>query len=138
MSKDYIRLSPEHGLNPTIPVCMFCGKDKDMIALMGKVGKRGEDKKMPMRCVIDYEPCDECKEGMKQGIALIEVTSEQPEDMRPEICKGGYPTGNMVVLKDSAVERIFEEDAKPLIEKRMGFIESGLFKHLMGGVSQDV
>lgn len=30
-----IKLSPKYGVNPTIPVCFWCGKEKNEIALMG-------------------------------------------------------------------------------------------------------
>lgn len=32
-----IRLSPKHGLNPSISVCFFCGEDKNEIILPGKL-----------------------------------------------------------------------------------------------------
>lgn len=35
-----IELSPKYGVNPTIPVCFWCGKEKNEIALMGRVRKR--------------------------------------------------------------------------------------------------
>ena len=39
MSKDDIKLSPKHGLNPTMPVCFWCGKEKNEVAhiLINKV-----------------------------------------------------------------------------------------------------
>ena len=36
MSKS-IRLSKEHGVNPTIPICFWCEKDKNEIAMLGKL-----------------------------------------------------------------------------------------------------
>lgn len=33
-----IKVSPKYGVNPTIPVCFFCGKPKNEIALMGEDG----------------------------------------------------------------------------------------------------
>ena len=30
-----IKISPKYGVNPTIPVCFWCGKQKNEIALMG-------------------------------------------------------------------------------------------------------
>lgn len=35
-----IELSPKYGVNPTIPVCFWCGKEKNEIALMGRVRKK--------------------------------------------------------------------------------------------------
>lgn len=33
-----IKLSSKHGVNPTIPVCFFCGEEKNEIALLGRIG----------------------------------------------------------------------------------------------------
>lgn len=38
-----VKISPKYGVNPTIPCCFFCGKPKNEIALLGKIGGRGED-----------------------------------------------------------------------------------------------
>lgn len=43
-----IKLSPKHGVNPTIPVCFFCGKPKNEIALMGRMGGK-EDIEAPTK-----------------------------------------------------------------------------------------
>ena len=36
MSKS-IAISPNHGLNPSIPSCFFCGKPKNELVLFGKL-----------------------------------------------------------------------------------------------------
>lgn len=64
-----ITLSPEHGLNPTIPVCFWCGKDKNEVALLGRIGGR-EDRAAPNRMVLDYEPCEDCRRGMARGFTI--------------------------------------------------------------------
>ena len=38
---DSILLSPKHGVNPTIPVCFWCGREKNEVALMGYLKGRG-------------------------------------------------------------------------------------------------
>ena len=35
-----IKLSPKHGLNPTIATCFYCGKDKNELILAGKINKK--------------------------------------------------------------------------------------------------
>lgn len=105
-----IKVSPKYGVNPTIPVCFFCGKLKNEIALMGKMGGRGEDLEAPRNMVIDYEPCDECKEMMSKGVALIVVSDKQPEDKRPPMTAQGdqkvYPLGGMLVIKSEAFSQM--------------------------------
>ena len=68
MSKG-IKVSEKYGLNPSICKCFFCGADKG-IALLGQIGDRRkhEDIEAPRECIMDYEPCDECTNNMKQGV----------------------------------------------------------------------
>lgn len=97
-----IKLSPKHGLNPVIATCFFCGESKNEIALLGKINK--EDDEAPMYGVIDYEPCDKCKEMWSKGVALIEVTTTPTRgDTQPQIAKGAYPTSRFAVVKPEAL-----------------------------------
>lgn len=90
------RLHKEFGLNPTIPICFFCGKEKNMIALLGSSIKEEAQKNM----CIDKEPCDECKSYMEQGILIIEV-KDNTDPSNP------YRTGRLFVLTEEAAIRIF-------------------------------
>ena len=110
MSKD-IKISPKYGVNPTIPVCFFCGEQKNEIALMGKL--KG-DIEAPKNMVLDYEPCEHCKEQWDMGVPLIEcVTSSFIDDDRPGISVDPatnellYPTGRHCVVKIEAARRMF-------------------------------
>lgn len=116
-----IELSPKHGLNPTIPVCFFCGEDKNEIALMGRVrerdtktgkAKRGSDVEMPMKMVLDYEPCEKCREKFSAGVLLIGVTTHAPDGRPPlQQQKDGtclYPTGGHAVMTPDGVQRCFD------------------------------
>ena len=107
-----IRLSKKYGLNPTIPVCAFCGNRKNEIALLGHIGdgRKGEDLEAPMNTVVDYEPCDECKEKWEQGVAIIEVTTTPNSKNQPPIAEGAYPTGAYVVLKEEALNGFHKGD----------------------------
>lgn len=124
-----IKLSPKHGVNPSLCVCFFCGKHKG-IALMGKIGdlRKGEDIEAPRECVLDYEPCDECASIMSQGVSLIEVSETQPRDNRPPMnAEGIYPLGGLMVLRPEAVERMFnmKMDAGQCV-----FVDSEIMKKL--------
>lgn len=57
-----IKISPKHGVNPTIPVCFFCGKPKNEIALMGRMGGK-EDIEAPRNLVLDEELYHKLQEG---------------------------------------------------------------------------
>lgn len=143
MSKE-IEISPKHGVNPTIPVCFWCGNEKNEIALMGRVrerdpqtGKavRGSDVEMPMKAVLDYEPCDCCKEQFSQGVQLIECTHRRI-DARPALSKDEngnsvYPTGRTVVLKPEAAQRIFNVDKSMLEAGKKLCLPEEIFTQLM-------
>lgn len=94
-----ITLSKEHGVNPCIPVCFWCGEDKPEVALLGKLPG---DVAAPMKAVLDFEPCEKCKAFMDQGITLIGVTNVQPESGVPSLGDGLYPSGAWSVLREES------------------------------------
>lgn len=130
-----IPLSKKHGLNPTIPVCAWCGKDKNEIALLGHIGDRrkGEDLEAPMHCVMDYEPCDHCKEQWGQGVTIIEVTTKRVTPFRPPIQKDQgndlTPTMRMVCIRAELASEIFGGEFKP---GQKLLLEDGAFEQLFG------
>lgn len=145
MSKG-IEVSPKHGLNATIPVCFWCGKDKNEIALMGRVREkdhngravRGSDVEMPMKMVLDYEPCDCCKEQFSQGVQLIECVNHV-QDGRPPISKDDrdnsvYPTGRTLVFKPEAAQNIFNIDKSMLEAGKKLCLDSTTFDQLLNMV----
>lgn len=105
-----IRLSPKYGVNPTIPICFWCGREREEIALMGRIGdgRKHEDFEAPMHTVIDFEPCEECKKNMDLGFTVIEATNRPNGICQVEIQNGVYPTGRFVVLKTEAAHLLFD------------------------------
>lgn len=91
-----IRVHPKYGLNPTLAVCWWCGKDTGEVVLLGAAYK-GE---APHRMVVHREPCPTCTENMKLGITLIEAADSNG---KPE------PTGRWCVIREEAAERVFKE-----------------------------
>lgn len=112
-----IKLSKKYGVNPTIPICAFCGQPKNEIALMGHIGdgRKGEDFEAPKNIILDYEPCDECKEKWAQGVAIIEVSRTPMCDGQPPIQEGAYPTGRFVVVNEKALSGDFKKGSKALM-----------------------
>jgi hypothetical protein len=104
-----IRLHKEHGLNPTIPTCFICGKEKNEVVLLGAAFKE----QAPMHMVLDKSPCDQCKEYMKLGVILISVKDGSDHE-------DPYRTGGWVVVKKEAARRMFGES---LGKSRMAFLE---------------
>ena len=108
MSKDSIKLSPKHGVNPCIPICFWCGQEKDEIAMLGKIDK--EDSPAPHKLILDYEPCDKCKELIGEGIHVIGVQEEPVVKSMMPICNNPvmYPTGSFFVASPQWVQAILE------------------------------
>lgn len=126
-----IKLSPKYGVNPTIPVCFWCGKERGEIALMGHIGdgRKHEDFEAPKYMVIDFEPCEECKKNMALGFTVMEATNSPNSISKMEMQKGVYPTGRFMVLKTEAAHRIFKGLA-PGTSK--AFLDVATFTQLFG------
>ena len=101
-----IRMSKKHGLNPAIPVCFFCGKEKGEVALLGAL--KG-DAEAPRNLILDYEPCDSCREAFSKGVLIVGVSEHAP-DGRPPIAEGFYPTGSYVVASKDFIKRAWEPE----------------------------
>lgn len=87
-----IRLHREFGVNPTMPVCFWCGEDTGEIAWLGAAYKD----KAPRSMVMNYEPCTKCKAIMALGICVAEATSDNK------------PTGRWIVMSEDGAKRLFE------------------------------
>lgn len=103
-----IRLSPKHGLNPTIPICFFCGEKKNEIALLGHL--KG-DAEAPRNAILDMEPCDKCKAFMDKGYTMLGVLDHPIIDGQPPIAEGKYLSRNFVVMSEQGIRRILTPDA---------------------------
>lgn len=116
MSRGLI-LSEKHGVNPTMPVCFFCNKEKGEIYLLGRM--KG-DREAPLRAVWNMEPCPECAHYMEKGIILISVDPELTSDKN-----NPWRTGGWVVVKEEAVRKIFEKGPllDSIMEHRFAFVE---------------
>ena len=128
-----IRISKKYGVNPTIPVCFWCGKKKNFVALLGKL--KG-DIEAPKNCVLDYEPCDECKKNWSLGVALLGTSRKPLNDTLPPIKDTEeetlYPTGQWLVVTKEAAKRFFNEVVtEEEIEKTDRIlVEQGLIDYL--------
>jgi len=114
-----LRLHPKYGANPTMPTCMFCGKERGDIALLGN-NYKGE---APKNMVVDDEPCDECKQVMEKAFMLIEVRDG-------ESGANPYRTGYIVGIALDRAKEIFPD----LFEDhhRCCFIEQSVLKKVLG------
>lgn len=119
-------LHPKHGLNPTLRTCFWCGKDTGELALLG-AAYNGH---APMHMVLNYEPCDACKEQFAKGITLIETTT-RPTNNLPAIDGTNYPTGRIAVVTEESIPRIFDEEfATRVLRARKALIDSAVWDTL--------
>ena len=101
-----IRLSEKHGLNPSLEVCFWCGKDRG-VAICGRL--KG-DAEAPRRIVCSLEPCPECKKAFEEGVHIVEVTADGDRfgnnkafSIKDENGNVMYPTGRHAVFRPEAI-----------------------------------
>lgn len=123
---DGIKISKKHGVNPTMAICAWCGEHKGEIALLGELPG---DVKAPREAIVDYEPCDKCKEQWTKGVVYIEVSEEPQMPNQPEITEGLYPTGTLVVVAEDALDDGFVKGDAVLMHTD---IFRGLFNVIYG------
>lgn len=125
-----IQLSPKYGVNPTIPVCFWCGEERGEIALLGRIGdgRKNEDFEAPHYAVIDFEPCDKCRRNMAMGFTLMEATQHPNRRTNVPSQSGVYPTGRYVVVKPEAVQRIFGDMSAQIGGK--AYVDSKFFQNM--------
>lgn len=63
-----LRVSKEHGLNPTVEVCWLCNKETGNLLLLGHNGGKEAD-----RHTATGNVCDECNEKFKELVVALEV-----------------------------------------------------------------
>jgi len=115
-----IRISEKHGINPTIPLCFFCNQPKNEVILAGRLL---DDVEAPRNAVWNKEPCDTCKEYMKQGILLISTKDGEKGD-------NPYRTGGWCVVKEEALRKMVPDENHPMFKMRMAFVEDSSWKQL--------
>lgn len=132
MSKS-IKISPKHGLNPSIPVCFWCGQPKNEILLFGKMDKK--DSEAPMHICMDYEPCEACSELFKKGIHVIGVTQNIPKEgsIIPIHAHGEqlfYPTGAYFVGTEDFIRRIVPaESVDAILKHKKLLMDDSIVRH---------
>lgn len=117
-----IKVSPKHGLNPTIPICFWCGKERGEVALLGRLPG---DAEAPKNVVLDYEPCECCRADMARGFTLMEATNHPNDRGQVEAQTGVYPTGRFLVIKKEIALKAFGN-----IGSDKAYVDATMFKRL--------
>ena len=118
-----IRLSEEHGVNPSVDHCFICGKDYAVVLF----GKLKGDAEAP-RSVTTGGVCDECEKAKAAGaIFLIEVDEEKTTDE-----KNPWRTGRLAGVKEEAIRRIITpvELVDQILEHGMAYLPIEVYEGL--------
>jgi len=122
-----ITLHKEHGVNPSLELCFWCGEAMG-VALLG----HNKGKEAPRHIITGYEPCQTCKDGMAQGISFVECRQAALHEEQPEIQQGLVPTGRWFVIKREAVPNILAEPMlSQVLEKGKVFVDPQAFSQIM-------
>ena len=115
----YVPVSKKHGVNPTMPICFWCGEETGEIALLGKI--KG-DKEAPRNLILNRDPCPECVKLRSQGITIMAVTSESDHTA----------TSQWVVIQEEAIEKMINDPQKQkeVLKSRGMYISTELFNKL--------
>ena len=111
-----IKLSPKHGLNPSMQLCFWC-KEPMGVALLGKLPG---DKEAPHDIILGYHPCDKCKSQWDQGVTILEVTETCPIEGAPPFQDNLWVTGRYVVFGGGPKGDVFlalEEDFEEILHR---------------------
>lgn len=117
MASSKVKLSPKHGLNPSIQQCFTCLQDMGVIMF----GRLKGDAKAPHRVCLgrDSEPCDECKGHMEKGVILISMDERKTTDQNNPHRTGGWAVVTDSVIRQSVTPRSLAND---IIARRMAFV----------------
>lgn len=125
-----ILLHPKHGVSPTMALCFYCGEPSEILLVgqpRGKVRVLADpDGKMPRDVgAVNYEPCQKCKEYMKQGIIVISVKDGETDWKNP------YRTGKWVVVSEDFIKRVAKSPVKEdILKRRVAFIEDSVWEKI--------
>lgn len=139
-----IRLSPRHGVNPSLLCCFVCGESYG-VALLGQIrgrptGKRGvygdpimeHDPEAP-RQIRGDDLCNRCKGIVASGgVFIIEAVAPRPAHEGG----GGEPTrtGRLSAIKGEAFDRIF---TIPRPSKGIAYADPEAYSKIFGAPGGD-
>lgn len=91
-----------------MPICFWCTKETGKPVMLPEVN----GKKPPARAILNYEPCEACKEMFSKGIHIIGVVDKPfAETMPPIVCEEEmklYPTGSFFVASPEWTEQMLK------------------------------
>jgi len=124
-----ILISEQHGVNPCLPVCFWCGEEDGTVALLGKL--KG-DAEAPRHPTLSYDPCESCEAKFSSGVLLAEADERPATEGQPPIQEHPrllYPTGRYFVVTEEWCKKTFDTECMPeVLEKRRAFIDPEVYQ----------
>lgn len=118
-----LRISKEHGVNPSVEICTICGKGMGVV-LFGTSYKdaNGKISEAPHE-VCTGNICEDCKRVIDNGgIFFIEVRDGESGN-------NPYRTGRVVAVKEDVVKKILKDYNK------INYVEQSVWKLLFPDVT---
>lgn len=95
-----------------MPICFWCTKETGKPVQLPEVNGQ----KPPAKAILNYEPCDACKEMFSHGIHIIGVVDKPFVESMPPIINEGdmklYPTGAFFVASPEWTEQMLKTNHK--------------------------
>lgn len=115
-----VRISKEFGVNPSVDTCFICGKETNIV-LFGTSykDKNGKTAEAP-RNVCTGDICDNCKQIIEDGGIFFIAVKDGESGNNP------YRTGQLVAIKEEAVQRMFPD----FPYKKINYIEETAYNQI--------
>ena len=115
-----VRISKEHGINPSVDTCFICGKETSLV-LFGASYKdeNGKTAKAPMRTCTG-QLCDDCQKVIDDGGIFFIAVKDGESGNNP------WRTGQIAALKEEAVQRMFPD----FPYNKINYIEESAYKQI--------
>lgn len=119
-----MRNSHNDKLAVSLTKCFFCNKDDKIVLNKTLTERHAKNVESMHGMIIDMDPCNECKDFMKQGLIVITIDPSRSEpDWNKERIPNPYRTGGWFVVKDRVAD-IFDDKMKAWVLKhRWMFME---------------
>ncbi len=117
-TKDSIKLSPKHGVNPSVLHCFICGKEIGL-ALLGKLK---DDAEAPHNVINPNEICDDCRKQIDAGNKFFIEVKDNTDSNNPE------RTGRVVCVRGGAL---------PTVKSPINYIDKSTFDQLFSEALKD-
>ena len=115
-----IKVSEKYGINPSVDTCFICGKETNVV-LLGTSYKdeNGKTAEAP-RKVSTGQLCDNCQKVIDEGGIFFIAIKDGESGNNP------YRTGQIVALKEEAVQRMFPD----FPYKKINYMEESAYKQI--------